>query len=216
MLDEITIQNFLINISVSIIIGLLISFAYMYKTKYTKSFVITLSILPTIVSTIILFVNGNLGTGVALTGVFSLVRFRSVPGSAKEIGAIFLAMSAGLTTGMGYIYYALLFVIIVSTLTIIYTLIGFGEIKSTKKILKVTIPENLDYSDWINDLLSDYTKSNDLLGVKTTNMGSLLKLEYEIELKDISKEKEFVDNVRCRNGNLEISISRQSSSLRDL
>ncbi len=194
-------------------IGLIIAFSYMYRTRYTKSFVVTLALLPAVVCVVIMMVNGNVGTGVAVAGAFSLVRFRSVPGTAKEIGTLFLAMGAGLISGMGYIGYSLLFTIIMCAVFMLYNGIEFGSKKNAAayKTISVTIPENLDYTDVFEDVFEAYTRSCELVNVKTTNMGSMFRLTYDIVLKDIPKEKELIDKLRCRNGNLEINISRQST-----
>ena len=187
----------LICIGVALAIGIFLAMVYPYKSRYTQSFVITLAMLPAVVSMVILLVNGNVGAGVAVAGTFSLVRFRSVPGTAKEIGAIFLAMATGLATGMGYIGYATVFAVIMGIVTLIYT-----------KSLIITIPESLDYTYVFTKTLDKYTKSSNLLGVKTTNMGSLFKLNYDITLKKEGIEKEFMDELRCKNGNLEIRLNR--------
>ncbi len=213
---DINLSAFLICLIFALGLGILISVLYMYKTKYSKSFVVTLAILPSIVSVIIMMVNGNLGAGVAVAGAFSLVRFRSVPGTAKEIGAIFLSMGTGLAIGMGYLGYATLFVIIVSLANLILNISAFGNVDNSAKTLTITIPENLDYSDIFDDLFETYTTKASLNIVKTTNMGSLFKLTYEIVLQDIAKEKDFIDELRCRNGNLEISITKNSSSVLEL
>ncbi len=207
----INLSDFLLCVGAALIIGMFIAIVYTYKTRYTKSFVVTLAILPSVVCMIIIMVNGSLGVGVAVAGAFSLVRFRSIPGTAKEIGAIFIAMGIGLATGMGYIGYAALFSIIVNLVILIYTASNMGEGKSTQRIMKITIPEDLDYTEAFEDLFEDYTKQCDLLTVKTTNMGSLFKLTYDLTLTDISMEKDFIDDLRCRNGNLEILMSRQPS-----
>lgn len=209
----ISVPNFLLCIVVSLIIGLIIAFSYMHKTRYTKSFVVTLALLPAVVCVVIMMVNGNVGTGVAVAGAFSLVRFRSVPGTAKEIGTLFLAMGAGLIAGMGYLGYAVLFAIIMCAIFIIYNQLDFGSKKNAAvyKTLNVTIPEDLDYSGVFDEIFSTYTKSYELTNVKTTNMGSMFRLTYDIILKDATKEKEFIDKIRCRNGNLEINVSKQST-----
>ena len=209
----ISVPHFLLCMGISLIIGLLIAFSYMYKTRYTKSFVITLALLPAVVCVVIMMVNGNVGAGVAVAGAFSLVRFRSVPGTAKEIGTIFLAMGAGLIAGMGYLGFAILFTLILCIIFVLYAQFDFGQKKNTAmyKTLTITIPENLNYTEVFDEILSEYARSYELVNVKTTNMGSLFRLTYDMILKDTSKEKEMIDKLRCRNGNLEISISRQSS-----
>ena len=216
--NVISVPDFLLCIGVSLSIGLIIAFSYMYKTRYTKSFVVTLALLPAVVCVVIMMVNGNVGTGVAVAGAFSLVRFRSVPGTAKEIGTLFLAMGAGLIAGMGYLGYAVLFAIILCAIFVLYSQLDFGSKKiiATYKTLGITIPEDLDYSGVFDEIFSTYTKTYELTNVKTTNMGSLFRLTYDIVLKDATKEKEFIDKLRCRNGNLEINISRQSTITTEL
>ncbi|MFI3213918.1 MAG: DUF4956 domain-containing protein [Eubacteriales bacterium] len=207
----IVIENFLLCILVSIIVGIFIAVLYTFKTRYTKSFVITLATLPAVVAMIIMMVNGNIGAGVAVAGTFSLVRFRSVPGTAKEIGAIFLAMGAGLALGMGYVGFAIVFVVLISVVNLLLTISGFGEGKATEKTLIITMPENLDYTNIFEDLFEIYTKRAELNKVKTTNMGSLLKLTYDIDLRESKNEKNFLDEIRCRNGNLEIVLAKQTT-----
>lgn len=216
--NVISVPDFLLCIGVSLVIGLIIAFSYMYKTRYTKSFVVTLALLPAVVCVVIMMVNGNVGTGVAVAGAFSLVRFRSVPGTAKEIGTLFLAMGAGLIAGMGYLGYAVLFAIILCAIFVLYSQLDFGskKIVATYKTLNITIPEDLDYSGVFDEIFSTYTKTYELTNVKTTNMGSLFRLTYDIVLKDATKEKEFIDKLRCRNGNLEINISKQSTITTEL
>lgn len=207
---NITIFSFLACIVSSIVIGAAIAITYMKTSKrYTNSFVVTLALLPAVVQVIIMMVNGNLGAGVAVAGAFSLVRFRSIPGTAKEIGYIFIALAAGLATGMGYIAFALIFVAIMCAMSILYTTIGFGgKHVMNKKNLTVVIPESLDYTGVFDSVFKKYLSSCELVDVKTTNMGSLFKIKYEIIMKDPKKEKEFIDELRCRNGNLEIICSR--------
>lgn len=209
----ISVTDFLICIGASLVIGLIIAFSYMYRTRYTKSFVVTHALLPAVVCVVIMMVNGNVGTGVAVAGAFSLVRFRSVPGTAKEIGMLFLAMGAGLVSGMGYIGYAVLFVTIMCVIFMVYSHLDFGTKKNTAlyKILNITIPEDLDYSEVFEEILDVYTRNYELTNVKTTNMGSMFRLTYDVVLKDGAKEKEMIDKLRCRNGNLEINVSKQST-----
>lgn len=213
----ISIQNFLLCLGVSLFIGILLAMLYTIKNRYTKSFLVTLAILPAVVCIVIMMVNGNVGAGVAVAGAFSLVRFRSAPGTAKEIGTIFLAMGAGLMAGMGYLAYAVLFAVIVGGIMLIYNVTKFGSNNNTKeKILRITIPEDLDYTDLFDDLFDNYTSQYQVISVKTTNMGSMFKLTYNVTLKDLSNEKKFIDELRCRNGNLEISISSQEVTTYEL
>ncbi len=215
---EVYLKNFLICIIGALIAGFIVAVVYMFKSNYSKSFVVTLLILPAIVASVIIMVNGNIGAGVAVAGAFSLVRFRSAPGSAKEISAIFLAMAAGLVMGMGYIGFGFLLTVIISLVLFVCNLIGFGEMKKDdkSKLLKITIPEDLDYTEVFDDLFATFTQSANLVQVKTVSMGSLFKLSYEIVLKDESKEKEFIDALRCRNGNLEILSTRLEVRNNDL
>ncbi len=214
----ISVTDFLFCIGASLLIGLIIAFSYMYKTRYTKSFVVTLALLPAVVCVVIMMVNGNVGAGVAVAGAFSLVRFRSVPGTAKEIGTLFLAMGAGLIAGMGYLGFAILFTLVLCGVFVFYNQLDFGTQKrsATYKTLGITIPEDLDYSGVFDEIFSKYTTSYELTNVKTTNMGSMFRLTYDIILKDATKEKELIDKLRCRNGNLEINISKQSTMTTEL
>lgn len=200
----------LICIGAALAIGIFLALVYTYRSRYTQSFVITLAMLPAVVSMVILLVNGNVGAGVAVAGTFGLVRFRSVPGTAKEIGAIFLAMTTGLAAGMGYIGYAAAFALIMGIVTLVYNKFGLGLLggSNLQKSLSITIPENLDYTDVFTETLGKYTKDARLLSVTTTNMGSLFKLNYDVTLKKEGIEKEFIDELRCKNGNLEIRLNR--------
>lgn len=198
---------FIILVLATLVLGGILALIHTYKNDYTKSFIMTLAILPAVVAVVILMVNGNIGAGVAVAGAFSLVRFRSAPGTAREIGALFAAMGMGLIMGMGYIGYAALFTCLIGIAMLVYAGISAGDKKNIRKSLKITIPENLNYTDVFDEVLSKYTKSYRLKQVKTSNMGSLFKLSYEIVLSDPALEKEFLDDLRVRNGNLEISIS---------
>ena len=209
----ISVTDFLLCLGCSLVLGLAMAFAYMYRTRYTKSFVITLALLPAVVCVVIMLVNGNVGTGVAVAGAFSLVRFRSVPGTAKEICTLFLAMGAGLIAGMGYLGFAVLFTVIMCVIFVLYNCLDFGSKKNaaTFKTFNITIPEDLDYTSVFDDIFAEYTRSHDLIRVKTTNMGSMFKLTYNVELTDATREKEMIDKLRCRNGNLEIAVSKQET-----
>ena len=218
LVSVISVTDFLLCLGGSLVLGLVMAFAYMYRTRYTKSFVITLALLPAVGCVVIMMVNGNVGTGVAVAGAFSLVRFRSVPGTAKEICTLFLAMGAGLIAGMGYLGFAALFTVIMSIIFVLYNRLDFGAKKNaeTYKTLSITIPEDLDYSGVFDDIFAAYTKSFDLARVKSTNMGSMFKLTYNVALKDTTKEKEMIDKIRCRNGNLEITVSKQETTVTEL
>lgn len=204
----ITPSGLLICTLASLIFGLLSAVLYMFRNTYTKSFVTALVLLPAIVQMVITLVNGNLGTGVAVMGAFSLVRFRSTPGGAREICAIFLAMALGLATGMGYIGIAAMMLVLLGLAQVLLTITSFGECSASEKELKITIPESLDYNGVFDDLFGIYTRSCELVRVRTTNMGSLYELQYHITLRDQAEEKEFIDALRCRNGNLGITCGR--------
>lgn len=202
-----TFAQFLACTAVSLILGLVIASVYMYKSECTKSFAVTLVLMPVIVQMVIMLVNGNLGTGVAVAGAFSLVRFRSAPGSAKEISSIFLAMAVGLATGMGFLGTAAVFTIIAEAVWFVLVQTSFGEKKEEEKVLRITIPESLDYTSVFDDIFAQYLTKCELVQVKTTNMGSLFKLEYRITFRAEGEEKKMIDQLRCRNGNLEILCS---------
>lgn len=213
MTSVISISDFLLCIGAALVIGLILAAGHMYRSRYTKSFVVTLALLPAVVCVVIMMVNGNVGAGVAVAGAFSLVRFRSVPGTAKEITMLFLAMGAGLIAGMGYLGFAFVFTLIMCVFSVIYNHLDFGSKKNAAmyKTLNITIPEDLDYTGVFEELLGEYASSYELIRVKTTNMGSMFRLTYNLTLKDITKEKEMIDKLRCRNGNLEITVSRQET-----
>ena len=201
---EITTSAFFACTAVSLILGLGAALLSTYKSKYSQSFVLTLAMLPAVVQLIIMLVNGNVGVGVAVAGTFGLVRFRSANGTAKEIGSIFLVMAIGLATGMGYLALAAVFFAIMAAFTLALTAVGFGAGRAGERELKITIPENLDYDGLFDDLFSKYTRASELERVKTTNMGTLYELCYKITLRDEHTTKAFMDELRTRNGNLNI------------
>lgn len=218
MTNVIAVQDFLLCVGCSLVIGLILAVAYMCGTRYTKSFVATLAILPAVVCVVIMMVNGNVGTGVAVAGAFSLVRFRSAAGSAKEIGAIFLAMGTGLVAGMGYLGYAFLVAVLLGGVSLLYHRLDFGAGKKQDryKTMHITIPEDLDYSGVFDKILQKYTTECELVQVKTTNMGRLFRLTYNLTLRSGDQEKEMIDKLRCRNGNLEITVSKQETIIGEL
>lgn len=204
--NGLTASGFLICTAAALACGILTACAASFRCTVSKSFVISLVLLPIIVETVILMVNGNIGTGVAVMGAFSLVRFRSVPGRARDIVAIFLAMTAGLACAAGYAVIALIVTSFVSLAFVVMALIPFAEERQYE--LRITIPESLDYSEAFDETFKKYTKNAQLLTTKTTNMGSLFKNIYRIEFKDERKSREFINELRCKNGNLEIALSR--------
>ena len=214
----INIANFGMATGVSLALGMVIAVTYMYKTRFTKSFVVTLALLPAIICVIIMMVNGSIGTGIAVAGAFSLVRFRSVPGTAKEICTLFFAMATGLIAGTGYLGIAAIFTAVMCLAFVIYSSLDLGSSRNADryKTIRVMIPEDLDYTGVFEDIFSEYTSSCELMQVRTTNMGSMFRLTYDVVLKDPACEKELIDRMRCRNGNLEINVSRQATIATEL
>ena len=200
----------------SIICGFIIACAYSIKNKCSKSFSITLVLLPSIVELVIILVNGNIGAGVAVAGAFSLVRFRSAPGRGQEITSVFLAMAVGLATGMGYVGVAILITVVISLLNLILNISGFGGLEDKHRLLKIMVPENLDYEGKFEDLFDKYLTAYSYEEVKTSNMGSLYKLTLDVVLKSGVSTKAFLDELRTRNGNLDISLGRKVDSLDSL
>lgn len=205
--NSVNIENVLICSVVSIVLGLIISFVYMKTSKGSKNFLITLAVLPILVQSIILMTSGSLGTSIAIVGTFSLVRFRSIPGTSKEILSVFFAMTVGLATGMGQLVYAALITIIVGIIIIVLSKSKFGTGKDSVKILKITLPENLDYTEIFDDIFEKFGVDARLDNVKTVNLGSLFELTYSITMKSKVNEKELIDELRSRNGNLKIILT---------
>lgn len=191
---------------VSIVLGFLIAIVYKKTEKGSKYFLTSITIMPLIVQTIIMLVNGNLGMAVAISGSFSLIRFRSIAGRSKEIITVFLAMTIGVATGMGYVFFAVFITIIALLLIFLINMSNIFE-QTEEKILKITIPENLDYTDMFDDIFKKYLDKVSLEQVKTVNMGSLFDLSYNVSLKKNINEKEFIDEIRIRNGNLKVMLS---------
>lgn len=214
--ETITTRRFLVSTTAALICGLIIAFLYMVKAKYSKSFVITLTLMPTIVGTVIMLVNGSVGAGVAVAGAFSLVKFRSAPGRAQEITSIFLAMAVGIATGMGFIGIAIIFTIVVAMLNLILNVIDFGGKDSEIRLLKITVPENLDFEGKFEDILNTYLESYEIDEVRTSNMGSLYKLTISVVLKSTTSVKVLLDEIRTRNGNLEVALMRNETRVDEL
>ena len=208
---EITLSSFLICTGVSLLLGIGIALVAGYRSRSTQSLAVTLAILPAVVQAVIMLVNGSIGAGIAVAGAFSLVRFRSAPGSAREIAAIFLAMAVGLATGMGYVVLAVLLFVILAGVILALTALHFGQRVDAARILKITIPEDLDYDGLFDDLFERYTTAHTLEKVKTTNMGTLYELHYRINLRQEPVSKSFLDELRCRNGNLTIVCCREET-----
>ena len=198
----------LLAIGVSLLLGLVVAKVYQFKTVYSKSFVMSLALLPTLIAIVIFLVNGSLGAGVAVMGAFSLIRFRSAPGGAKELVSIFLVMTIGIAIGMGYLVFATVFTFIMSLAMLLLEVVNFGQMKHSMRQLTVVIPESLDYESIFDDIFNKAANHIELANVKTSDMGSLFKLKYIIQLNGRMTEKELIDALRTRNGNLEIAISR--------
>lgn len=205
--SSLTLEAYLFSLLTSLALGFVIALVFMYRNRTSRSMVTTLVLLPAAVQTVILLVNGNLGIGIAVAGAFSLVRFRSLPGSAREIAALFIAMTVGLAAGTGYLLAAALFAILMSLAMLLLAGLRFGEPNEGIRELKITVPEGLDYETLFDDLLAKYTNESELTRVRTTNMGSLYELTYRVSMANNST-RDFLDNLRTRNGNLSISLSR--------
>ena len=212
--NDITLDVYLICLLAAGACGVLTALAASFRSHASKSFLTSLILLPMIVCTVIAMVNGNIGTGVAVMGAFSLIRFRSVPGKARDIVVIFLAMTAGLACAGGYVGIALVFTLIVGLGMVIISLVPMGNERCMD--LHITIPESLRYANEFDDLFSKYLKSHRLVQAKTTNMGSLYKLHYQVEMKDAKQGQAFIDDLRCRNGNLEIALCEVMGGMEEL
>lgn len=207
----ITFSGIALSTGASLLLGLVVALVYMFRNTYSRSFVTTLALLPALVQTVIFLVNGNLGAGVAVMGAFGLIRFRSVPGTAREIVSIFFAMAIGIATGMGYIAYAGLFTLVVGLVMLLYN--ALPE-RTQPKTLRILVPEDMDYTHLFDDIFARFTKSAVLDRVKTTNMGSLFELQYTIEPLEGGPEKAMIDEIRKRNGNLTI-VCQTKMNLRE-
>ncbi|MDR3316150.1 MAG: DUF4956 domain-containing protein [Coriobacteriales bacterium] len=215
-ITELPVTDFLLCTAVSLVLGLAAALIYMFRNSHNKGFVVTLALLPAVVQLVIMLVNGNLGAGLAVMGAFALVRFRSIPGSAKDIAAVFFSMAIGLATGMGFLAIAVIFTLVIGAVTALYQVVPFGEPQQGEHQLKVTIPETLDYEDIFTPVFEHYTHKHELTRVKTVNMGSLYKLTYTVSLKHGVEQKAFIDELRTRNGNLEIALGRPTTGSYEL
>ncbi|SJZ48229.1 protein of unknown function [Pilibacter termitis] len=212
----ISIPTLLMTIFSSLIAGLIIARVHMYRNVYSKHLIFTVALLPVLVSAIIMVVNGNLGAGITVAGAFSLVRFRSAPGNAREITTVFFSMATGLAIGMGYIAYAFIFLICVSLAMIVYSRINFGEATSHEKQVKITLPEYTDYNSEFEPVMKEFTSRYKLETVKTTNLGSLLEATFMVIEKEPLQQKDFLDKLREINGNLPIVIQSSKHGMNDL
>ena len=210
----ISVDIFIVCLISSLISGLIISLCYRYKNNSSKSFTISIGLLPTIIAIIIMTVNGNIGTSVAVAGSFSLIRFRSSPASGIQLTTIFITLASGLLIGSGYIFYGLFVSLVLSVIIMLYN--GIAKDKSHNKTLQITISENMNYNEVFDSVLKQYTNHYQLVQVKTSNMGSLFRLTYNLSLKNLNDQKEMIDQLRCRNGNLEISLFDQQNEITSL
>ena len=203
---NVTTGGFLLCSVASLVLGAACALIYMFRHKYSRNFVVTLALLPLVVQTVITLVNGNLGAGIAVMGVFNLVRFRSIPGSAKDIGSVFFAMAIGLATGMGYLSLAVLFTAIMGIANVAYVLSPFGRMQTVERELHLTVPEDLEFEGVFEPVLERYADSFELVEVQTSNMGSLYNLTYLTKLRADASVKELMDELRCYNGNLKVAL----------
>jgi hypothetical protein len=207
-----TLGSVSICILIDIVLGLFISYIHMKTSVYSKNFIVTLAILPLLVSVVMMMVNGNLGTSVAILGAFSLIRFRSLPGNSREIASVFWAMAIGLAVGMGQIYFAIIVTLVISLLLILFYKTQFGDVTINEQTLKIIIPEDLDYNHIFDEIFNKYCNSYKLVKVETTNLGSLFELKYNVILKTNTNEQDFINDLRIKNGNLKISLHEPSVS----
>ena len=212
----ISVANFMICMGIGIILGIIIALIHKFTTKTTPNFLITLAILPVLVQVVILLVNGNLGTSLAVAGAFSLIRFRSIPGNSKEIISVFWSMAIGLALGMGYVTLSIMVTAIIAVIMILFNMISDKMVDKENRKLKIVIPENIDYEEVFNEILQKYTNKCELVKVKTTNMGSMYELKYEISLKKNINKKEFLDEIRVKNGNMLVMLERPELSGEEL
>ena len=213
---SLTLGQFMLALVCSMIMGLILSIVFMYKNTYTKSFISALVLIPAVETVVIMLVNDNLGVGLSVAGSFALIRFRSVKGTAKELVAVFIAMTIGIICGTGYVALAGVFTLLLSFVMFALAVTDFGKENGNRRTLKITIPESLDYEDALDEILNRYTKSYELVSIKTLTLGSLFRLEYDIDMKDASQVKEMIDELRTRNGNLEIICSKPATDREEL
>lgn len=213
---SLTLGQFLLAVGASILLGLVVALAFMVRNTYSRSFISALVLIPAIETVVIMLVNDNLGVGLSVAGSFALIRFRSVKGNAKELAAVFLAMTIGIICGSGYVALAVLFTVILSLLMLVMNVSGFGAISDKERYLKITIPESLNYEEVFDEVLKKYTSAYEMEAIKTLALGSLFRVDYRISLKDTGRTKKMIDELRTRNGNLEIMCSRPAINREEL
>ena len=213
---SLTLGQFLLAISASMILGFIAALVFMFRNTYTKSFITALVLIPAIETVVIMLVNDNLGVGLSVAGSFALIRFRSVKGNAKELAAVFLAMTIGIICGTGYIVIAAIFTLILCLVMFLLTLTGFGKASENDRYLKITIPESLNYDEVFEGVLDKYCSAWELESIKTLTLGSLFRIEFKITMKDAASTKKMIDELRTRNGNLEIMCSKPATNRDEL
>ena len=214
--NSLTLGTFLIAVISSIVLGFIVAITFMYKNTYTKSFISALILIPAIETVVIMLVNDNIGVGLSVAGSFALIRFRSVKGNAKELLAIFLAMTIGIICGTGYIALAVIFTLLLCIVIFVLALTDFGKQSDNDRYLKITIPESLNYEEAFDEVLNKYTRSYELDGIKTLALGSIFRLDYKIIMKDSKQLKDMINELRTRNGNLEIMCGKNSTNRDEL
>ena len=207
--NSLTLGTFLVSLLGSLVLGLILTLGFMYRNTYTKSFITALVLIPAIEAVVIMMVNDNLGVGLSVAGSFALIRFRSVKGSAKELATVFMAMTIGIMCGSGFIALAAVFTLVITLAMFTLTLLNYGGQSINERYLKVTIPESLDYEDILDEVLDKYTTRYELESVKTLSLGSLFRVDYSISMKNKNDIKKMIDELRVKNGNLEITCSKQ-------
>jgi len=205
---EMTVSVFLICLLSALVLGVLTALVFSFRSQHSGNLPFALVLVPPIVTLVIMMVNGNIGAGLGVAGAFSLVRFRSAQGTARDIALLFFSVALGLTTGMGYVLLAVLFFCIVGAFLAALTLTGFAASEDRDRLLRVQIPESMEFDGLLDDLLAQYADKADLISVKSTNLGTIYELQYELRLKTSKVPKELLDGIRCRNGNLNVVCSR--------
>lgn len=213
---SLTLGQFLLAVGASMILGFIAALVFMYRNTYTKSFITALILIPAIETVVIMLVNDNLGVGLSVAGSFALIRFRSVKGNAKELSAVFLAMTIGIICGTGYITIAAIFTLMLCLVMFLLALTGFGRASENERYLKITIPESLNYDEIFEGVLDKYCSNWELDSIKTLTLGSLFRVDYKVTLKDVSHTKKMIDEIRTRNGNLEIMCGKPATNREEL
>lgn len=215
--NPITLPEALIMLGVAFALGLVLSATYMLTSSfYSKNFAVSLVVIPALISVVIALINGNTTASLATIGAFTLIRFRSIQGTSKDLAYILFTVTLGLACGMGYLPFAAIFTVLVCLVMFVLTVVNFGQPKTEKKELRVTIPENLDYMGVFDDIFTKYTASVELVRVQTTNLGSMYELQYHIVIKNPAEEKAMIDEIRTRNGNLNIVCGKMNFSKESL